>query len=159
VHGLCVEQVLTIGGNMNDISRALNNLNFVIDNKCDTFGDGVNFASLTVGGNTAETCWPYPIMPDPEIYQIGDPWCPTYVPAFTYYIGNPIKEENVENLYHITVIDLDKNILIDKKVVAKTDDDAKFEAGVFKILQEKKIKPSDVSIIINNVGTVKIGKL
>jgi len=152
MHGLCMEQVLAIGGNMNDVSRALNNLNFVIDNKCNTFGD-------FNGDNTADTCWPYPTMPDPEIYPIGDPWCPTYVPTFTYYIGNPIKEENVENLYHITVIDLDKNILIDKKVVAKTDDDAKFEAGVFKILQEKKIKPSDVSIIINNVGTVKIRKL
>ena len=59
-------------------------------------------------------------------------------------------------LWQVVVVHTNKEILIDKKVVANDQEDAKFECEVDKILRVKGLKPSDVTIMVTSLGPVKV---
>ncbi len=71
-------------------------------------------------------------------------------------IGITIKEEVMKKyLFNVTVVDLDGNILRDKKVVAETEEEAKFKSGAYSQLTDLKIEISNVTIICTSLGQVK----
>jgi len=65
-------------------------------------------------------------------------------------------DEPMENLYYVVVVSKKREILLDVKVVAKDEDEAKFEVGVHSILKEKGLKPKDVTILCGELGEVKV---
>lgn len=86
-----------------------------------------------------------------------DPFQPYSYEIRTYITEEkPKKEKNMKHLYHVIVVDLDEKILVDEKKVAENEDDAKFLAGVFSTLEQAKLKPTEVSIIVNTIGNVKV---
>lgn len=66
------------------------------------------------------------------------------------------KEKNMSCLYQVVVVSLDGDVLLDKKVVAADKEEAHYEAEVYEVLKEKKLKPKDVTIIANQIGAVKV---
>lgn len=60
------------------------------------------------------------------------------------------------SLYEVIVVGKNKDIYIDRKVVAESAKDAEFEAGVDLFLREWKLKPSDVNIICTWKANIKI---
>jgi len=68
------------------------------------------------------------------------------------------KEEisNMEYLYKVYVVDNKKNIIVDEVIVAKNEDEAKFDLRVDETIREKGLKLSDVTIITQNLGAVKV---
>ncbi|GAV11384.1 hypothetical protein [Paenibacillus sp. NAIST15-1] len=63
---------------------------------------------------------------------------------------------NLESLYHVIVITQNSEILIDKKVVSKSEETAKFKVGAYACLEDNKLTPDDVTIIVKNLGSVKV---
>jgi len=110
--------------------------------------------------STGSGCWPIPydITPAPDPF---DGWKKHTEPHIvTIYETKELKEEKhpMENIYHVMVVTLDREIILDEKVVAEDLDDAKFNAKVFGKLEEKKLKPRDVTIVVREIGQVKIRK-
>ena len=62
----------------------------------------------------------------------------------------------MENLFNVVVVSNEKNILLDVKVVAQDREEATFNAGVHSVIVEAKLKPKDVSILVNDLGQVRI---
>jgi hypothetical protein len=62
----------------------------------------------------------------------------------------------MKNLYNVVVVSIDEEILLDAKVVAVDRDEASFNAGVHKKIEEKGLKPKDVSILVRDLGQVKV---
>ena len=62
----------------------------------------------------------------------------------------------MKNLYAVYVVTKQETIILDKKVVGADQEEAKFLAGVADILKEKNLKPKDVTIIVNQLGNVKV---
>lgn len=128
-------------------------------NECGS-GHGSNTAGNTFGITTdTVTSWD-------EFYQWRQPYDHTpvndptdyykYHTVITEIEEKPKKEKNMKVLYHVIVIDLDEKILVDEKKVAENEDDAKFLAGVFSTLETAKLKPTEVTIIVNSLGSVKV---
>jgi hypothetical protein len=63
---------------------------------------------------------------------------------------------NLESLFNVIVITQNSEILIDKKVVSKSEETAKFKVGAYACLEDHKLTPDDVTIIVNNLGSVKV---
>lgn len=60
-------------------------------------------------------------------------------------------------LYEVFVVDHDRHILLDgKRVVAADPDEAKFEAGVEATIREKGLKPREVTVLVREIGAVKV---
>ena len=68
------------------------------------------------------------------------------------------KEIPMKNLYNVTVISIDEEVVLDVKAVANDENEATFNAGVHQALVEKNLKPKDVTIICNIIGSVKVRK-
>jgi hypothetical protein len=64
------------------------------------------------------------------------------------------EDKKAKHLFNVILVKNDK-ILIDKKVVAYDTEDAKFVAGVYRKIDENGLKPSDVTIIVYQLGAVK----
>lgn len=64
----------------------------------------------------------------------------------------------METLYQVLVVTKDREIIIDKKLVAKNHDDAKFNAGLYTVLKDKSLKPSDVTVLVESLGNVEVNK-
>jgi len=96
--------------------------------------------------------WREPLVQEPAVQPFNY--------NYTYIMGapeeKPKKEKNMKHLYHVIVVDLEEEILVDKKKVAENEDDAKFLAGVFSTLETAKLKPTEVTIIVNLLGDVKV---
>jgi len=69
---------------------------------------------------------------------------------------NQEEEQPMKTLYDITVVTLDEEIILSEKVVAEDEDEARFAA--FDVLKDKKLKPKDVTIIIEGIGSIKVRK-
>ena len=125
-----------------------------------------HFNTLTTWTDSVSTDWGTGNIDWNEYYRWRQPYDYTvpYQPfdyqcinGITYIIEKPKKEKkNMKNFYHVFVVDLDEKILVDEKVVAKNEDDAKFLAKVFSTLEEAKLKPTEVTIIVNLLGNVKV---
>ena len=84
-------------------------------------------------GNTVGDCLTTHTVDWRDFYQYRQPYREPidyrYQPV-TYITGTveetKKKEKNMKNFYHVFVVDLDEKILVDEKVVAKNEDDAKF---------------------------------
>lgn len=63
---------------------------------------------------------------------------------------------NVETLFNVIVITQNSEIFIDKKVVSKSEETAKYKSGVYECLKEIDLTPDDVTIIVKNLGSVKV---
>ncbi|GFN32498.1 hypothetical protein [Paenibacillus xylaniclasticus] len=59
-------------------------------------------------------------------------------------------------LYEVTVVDQGGSITLDKKVVAKDEESAKFKAGVYRLLEEESLNPEDVTIVASKGHAVKV---
>ena len=68
------------------------------------------------------------------------------------------KEIPMKNLYNVVVVSNEEKILLDEKVVASDREEATFNAGVHDALKEAKLKPKDVSILVNDMGQVRVKK-
>lgn len=66
--------------------------------------------------------------------------------------------EPMKSLYRVVVVTKQEEIIMDKKVVAVDEDEAKFNAGVHAKLTERGIKPKDVTVICGSLGAVKVEK-
>jgi len=66
------------------------------------------------------------------------------------------KGENMKTLYEVTVVSKKEEIILEKKVVAENEDEAKFLADVSEKLKEKGLKPKDVTVICYKIGNVKV---
>ena len=113
-----------------------------------------SFYGWVDGGNSDNTNWNY-------YFPRYDPWVPDPAPVYNNYISNfitQIKEEekNMKTLFNVVVVDLDEKILEDKKVVAADSSEAIFLSGVYDVLKAKGLKPSDVTVIVTNLGGVKV---
>lgn len=70
---------------------------------------------------------------------------------------NKTEVKNMEKLYQVYVIDKKKNFIVNGEVVvAKDEEDAKFELEVSEKVRTKKLKLSDVTIIIKYLGAVSV---
>ena len=67
------------------------------------------------------------------------------------------KEDNMKNLYHIIVIDLNEEILFNNYVIATNEEDAKFTSGVYNLLTTKGLNFDSVTEVVKRVHSgVKI---
>jgi len=75
------------------------------------------------------------------------------------YVGQitEVKNKNMENLYNVIVVDKERNILIDEKTVAKNEETAKFESGVYEYLSKNELSLNEVTVIVNQLGRVEVG--
>jgi hypothetical protein len=64
--------------------------------------------------------------------------------------------ENMETLYEVIVVTQDREIILDKKVIAGSEKEAEYEADVHGILKATKLKHRDVTIICNHKGYIKV---
>ena len=64
----------------------------------------------------------------------------------------------MEILFNVIVVSKDREILLDKKVVAMDEDEAKFMVDIHAALKEKGLKPKDVTILAESLGEVKVRK-
>jgi len=71
---------------------------------------------------------------------------------------NPKKGEPMATLFNIIIVSKDRDILIDTKVVAEDEEEAKFSVDIHSILINKRLKPKDVTILCNSLGEVKVRK-
>jgi len=95
-------------------------------------------------------------------------WTSTTTNAdYPYHIGNDlidftptpkIKGEPMATLFNIIIVSKDRDILIDTKVVAEDEEEAKFSVDIHSILINKRLKPKDVTILCNSLGEVKVRK-
>lgn len=105
----------------------------------------------------------------------------TMVSDHTVYVGssvnwqpitfklNGVSNLNIENkreddkymneiLFNITVVDTNRDILLDKKVISTSVENAKFNSGLYDILKEKELTLDDVTVIVTQLGSVKVKK-
>jgi len=66
------------------------------------------------------------------------------------------KEIPMKNFYNVIVVSIDEKVLLDVKVVAADENEAQYLAKVYNTLEEEKLKPKDVTIIVKSLGQVKI---
>lgn len=64
----------------------------------------------------------------------------------------------MEALYNVIVIDQERKIILDEKTVAKNEETAKFNTGVYEYLKAKDLTPSDVTVICYVLGKVEVNK-
>jgi hypothetical protein len=90
---------------------------------------------------------------------------PVYIPypQYSYGYSLPIQnkidgDNNMKNLFNVVVVNLEGEILLDKKIVASDNDEAKFLLGVDEIIRTAKLLPKDVTVLCNVVGQVKVKK-
>ena len=124
----------------------------------------ISFGSGYTADNTTGILWGsgYDTYRVPNVLDVWD-WDKTLNPAPVYnkYISNfinQIKEEekNMKTLFNVVVVDLDEKILEDKKIVAADSNEAIFLSGAYDILKAKGLKPSDVTVVVTNLGGVKV---
>lgn len=141
------------------------------------------FSITTTGGNMGVSYtdgfgnaiyYPYDLpIGDPQWNKITEYQYPTY-PHFPDRNYNDlelaeIKEELTElkeklqnkeipmkNFYNVIVVSIDEKVLLDVKVVAADENEAQYLAKVYNALEEEKLKPKDVTIIVRSLGQVKI---
>jgi hypothetical protein len=89
----------------------------------------------------------------------------TFFPSGAYtYATTPIKTQGDDNLiyteylFNVIVVDTNKEILLDTKVVASNSDNAKFISRLYEILKEEDLTLDDVTVITNSIGSVKVKK-
>jgi hypothetical protein len=68
------------------------------------------------------------------------------------------EKQKMEYLYHVLLIDNDKAVIMDEKVVAKNEESAKFEAEVYTVLKEMGLTLDEVTILCIELGEVKINQ-
>lgn len=88
----------------------------------------------------------------------GSPYIGGVLNASCENTNKETKKTNMENLFSVTVVSSTREILLDEKVVTTTPDNAKFIAGVYGVLQEEGLTLDDVTVIVTNMGTVKVKK-
>jgi len=89
-------------------------------------------------------------------YDINKVWAPA---SRIYKIDEKGEKEIMENLYQVYVIDKKKNFIVNGEVVvAKNEEDAKFELRVSEKVRAEGLKLSDVTIIVKQLGTVSVEK-
>jgi hypothetical protein len=67
-------------------------------------------------------------------------------------------DQPMKALWHVIVVDLDGRILLDTKVVADTETEAHFEAGVEAAIRDAHLRPRDVTVLTWRMGSVKVRK-
>lgn len=65
-------------------------------------------------------------------------------------------DENRTFVYNVIVVTTKGEIIIDKKVVARNAEEAKFKAEVYRKMHEDGLTFEDVTIITNSLGEVNI---
>ena len=83
-------------------------------------------------------------------------------------VGSPPKRkeerEPMETLYEVIIVSKDRGVVpfmdkfLRKLVVAKDEDEAKFEADVSGAIRNAGLKPRDVTVICKSLGEVKVRK-
>ncbi|RXZ78064.1 hypothetical protein EBB07_28835 [Paenibacillaceae bacterium] len=58
-------------------------------------------------------------------------------------------------LYEVIIISKEEEILLETKVTAKDEENAKFKAEVYDTLRKNRLTPDDVTIITRQLGSVK----
>lgn len=87
----------------------------------------------------------------------------TYVTGSSIVTGS-ISAERIQGgeikmvrLYKVYVVDnSDGEILVDEAVVATTEEDAKFKVGVYSLLDSLGLSLGDITVLIQNLGSVKL---
>lgn len=92
---------------------------------------------------------------------IGDPIWKTTIDELwernkTIVLNNLKEDESMEHLYEVYLIDKERKIHINQITVAKNEEEAKFNAGVYEWLKLYGKKLSDVTVIVKSVGQVKV---
>jgi len=64
----------------------------------------------------------------------------------------------MQTLFNIIVVTKDREILLDTKIVAEDEEEAKFSVDIHSILKAKNLKPKDVTVLCNEFGEVKVRK-
>lgn len=77
---------------------------------------------------------------------------------FPYVVTIKEDEKKMETLYSVIVIDKERDILIDEKVVAKNQESAKFNADVYDHLKKSGLTLDDVTVIVNQLGLVEVAE-
>lgn len=67
------------------------------------------------------------------------------------------EEEKGMYLYGVTVVGPGGAIVIDRKVVAGTEEEAKFKAGVYSLLESTKQAPGDLPVVVRALGRIEPG--
>lgn len=64
---------------------------------------------------------------------------------------------NNRGLYEVIVVDPadDGEVILEEKVIAKNESDAKFLAKIKEVLKERKLRLGDVDIIVNKLGDIR----
>lgn len=66
------------------------------------------------------------------------------------------EKENMENLYQVYMVNKYRSILIEKAVVAKNEEEAKFKVCVYEFLTMNGMGLSDVTVIVKSLGSVVV---
>ena len=72
--------------------------------------------------------------------------------------SKPKGDQPMETLYQVIVVSKDREVLLEKKIVAMDEDEAKFQVDIHSVLKEKGLKPKDVTILVWGCGEVKVRK-
>ena len=129
-----------------------NNTNITPWNDC-----GTDYPTTTGGYITDVTQWTYPPvtkeMVEDDIY---------YKARFQgFYEDKPLKKERkvgMETLYQVIVVTKDREVLLETKIVAEDEGEAKLGVDIHSVLKEKSLKLKDVTILCNELGDVKVRK-
>ena len=62
----------------------------------------------------------------------------------------------MKNIYRVIVMSVEEEKILDKEVNAEDKGDARFEAGVDQALRDNNLKPKDVTVIVNKVGSFEV---
>jgi hypothetical protein len=66
------------------------------------------------------------------------------------------EDKNMEYLYEVFLVDSKRTIQLNEVTVAGNEEEAKFNAGVYDLLRDNGTKLSNVTIIVNRLGSVKV---
>lgn len=67
-------------------------------------------------------------------------------------------QKYMETIYEVIVVDKYRSILMDEKVVAATEEKAKFNIGVYKLLEQSEMTLDEVTVITRVIGHVVVDK-
>jgi hypothetical protein len=112
-------------------------------------GDSILSGTVKIGGYSGGYLQPFQ-----PVLTIGKE---TIVSLNT--INNKKEEQKyMEYVYEVIVVDKYREILLDEKVVAKNEEKAKFNAGVYKHLDANGLTLDDVTVLTRALGQVEVDK-
>nr|WP_145401592.1 hypothetical protein [Paenibacillus xylanexedens] len=68
------------------------------------------------------------------------------------------EKKNMKQLYYVIVVTKKEEIIVDEKIVASNIEEAKFNLNVHEQIKAKGLSLSDVTVIVNSLGSVEVDK-